>query len=293
MTKKKYAIILTIIFFAASCSKDIVVDVGSNAPSQLVIYGYITNETKAHSIRISRSVGFSYTDSPVSGAIVKITDCDGIEFILDEDPEEPGIYLTADDVQGEEGKTYTLDVHIDGNGFTASATMPRMHNIEKVEFRVPEFHFDWFNENFMAVHVHIADEDNLPEENFYSVFVWHNDSALNSTIDRFLLGYGINGDMPIHYFRIETENGLPGDGYDDEDEIILQPDDVVKIQINAISRAYAIFISTAQTELSGSIPIFSGPPANVRSNIETIAGQSQALGFFTAFSGREASAVYE
>ena len=301
MTKIKYikhAIFLMILAFAASCTEIIEIDVGETAASRLVIYGHISNEAGPHSIRITRSVGFSYSSVAVRGATVTITDCEGNIFELKENQQEPGIYQTSEDFTGIEGKTYTLEVNIDGQEYSAEATMPFMQDIDFLEFRAPVTHIDWFNENFMEVRVHIEDVEKLPEENYYTVFVSHNDSALNSTIDRFSIVYSLEMDMPFILFRLYSEDEQPRErNNDDEDEevtrIRLRPGDIVTVKINAISLEYATFISTAQTELSGSIPIFSGPPANVRSNIDYGGQKNQVLGFFTAFSSREAEVTYE
>lgn len=71
--------------------------------------------------------------------------------------------------------------------------------------------------------------------------------------------------------------------------------DLLTLRVDAITKEYATFINNAQAELWGSDPLFSGPPANVETNIrsKTPSEQIRISGFFTAFSGDQASRMYE
>ncbi len=60
--------------------------------------------------------------------------------------------------------------------------------------------------------------------------------------------------------------------------------DVITLQMCGITEEYYEFIEGVQREKRGRYPLFSGPPANVRSNLD-----NGALGFFTAFSASYAS----
>ena len=55
--------------------------------------------------------------------------------------------------------------------------------------------------------------------------------------------------------------------------------DTVTFELNSIDQNYYNFVVDAQLEIFGNNPLFSGPPANIRSNIKE-GGQ----GVFTAFS---------
>ena len=271
-----YVFLLSIV--AASCIEriDVMTDYIS---SRWVIYGYITTDAKQHSIRITRSAGYFTEDSPagVSGAAVTISDDAGNVFYLDENPEDPGLYQTADDVRGEEGKTYTLDVQANAQHYRASAHMIHLNDIDSVQLQTSAF-----SENLVEVRV-FAD---FPKENHYNIFVSVNDSLRNSTINRFRVTSNFNSGMSCYVLRKSPDD-------DDENNNRLRPGDKVTVTINAISEEYATFISTAQTELNGNIPIFSGPPANVPSNIREVNTQTLALGFFTAFPSRFGNATYE
>ena len=64
-----------------------------------------------------------------------------------------------------------------------------------------------------------------------------------------------------------------------KDDEVLITGDTVTVEMNSIGTDYANFIWEAQSEVKGSNPLFSGPPANVKGNID-----NGATGFFAAYS---------
>ena len=280
---------IAILMFAASCTERIDIKT-DDAPPRLVIYGYITTDTMQHSIRITRSAGYFTTDSPegISHAVVTVSDNNGKVILLAENDTVPGLYQTAADVNGEEGKTYTLDVALDFNGdqtyqhFQASAYLTHINYIDSVGLQAS-------NTFKSRVEVLLYAQD-LPEENFYSIFVAINDSVVNSTINRFYVmddvlfnGQYMNGIACYYLNQNPDQEGRTGE--------ILHIGDKVTLNINAISKEYATFIGNVQSEIRGSNPIFGGPPANVETNIRCTDGNIPVSGFFTAFPSRYASTV--
>jgi hypothetical protein len=120
---KKYLlhIILFLVFF--SCEEKIDFDAESQETIRLVVEGMITNEIKAHRVKLSLPVrNLNESPQPVSGAFVAITDQQNT-FILEEDPENPGLYLTDNTIQGVFGKLYTLYIRIQEYEFAGSSYM--------------------------------------------------------------------------------------------------------------------------------------------------------------------------
>ncbi len=110
-----------------SCNKEEVIQLDlSNAPVQYVIEGCVTDEAKPYSVRISQSVNFDQpNDFPaVQGALVIISDNTGLVDTLIE--KSAGLYETVEAKSGIHGHTYTLQVWINGNLFTAKSTMPQL-----------------------------------------------------------------------------------------------------------------------------------------------------------------------
>jgi Domain of unknown function (DUF4249) len=82
--------------------------------------------------------------------------------------------------------------------------------------------------------------------------------------------------------------GIPAQFLDqDEKDEIIYPGDTITLEINGITEEYYNFILEAQSEIFYQTPLFSGPPANINSNIS-----NGALGFFTAWSVTRRSLVF-
>ena len=273
------------LFFVVLCTEEIVVKT-DDAPPRVVIYGYITSDTMQHSIRITRSAGYFTTERPdgISNAEVTVTDDLGEVIIFSET--EPGLYQTALNEYGIEGRTYTLDVYLDFDGkgvkehYQSTAYLQRINHIDSIDLRhaPPPF--------INSVEVMLYAQDLPGQKNIYSIFVRINDSIVNPTINRFFIMDNVlfSGQyMPgvgCYYL-----NQNPDHEYRNE---VLHIGDTVTLNINAISESYADFIGAVKSELGGSNPIFGGPPANVPTNIKHINSNDgiPPVGFFTAYPSR-------
>ncbi|MDR3095103.1 MAG: DUF4249 domain-containing protein [Bacteroidales bacterium] len=283
----KYYFLAALLILAASCTERIDIST-DNDPAHLVIYGYLNTDTVQHSIRITRSAGYFTTSSPegISSADVTISTDD--QFIhLYENDTVPGLYQTLPTVYGRSGKIYTLDVKLDFNNdgvpehYQASSRLTELNDIDSIALQPsPVFR--------RAVELLLYAQD-TPEENLYSIFVSVNDSILNARIssfyvmdDSFFNGTYMNG-IACYYLNPKTDEG----------KLKLVPGDKVTMNINAIPEDYAEFISQAKAEISGSNPIFGGPPANVETNIRCIEPPESVdiFGFFAAFPSRYASVI--
>lgn len=260
-----------------------------DAPERLVIYGYITNDTTSHAIRITRSSGYFTTNPPkgISGAEVTISSGTDV-FHLTESPEGSGIYLTEPDVYGKAGATYSLHVSLDfdGNGqreeFEASSYMPYSAIVDSIGFRESTAIDD-------VIEVLLYGKTAPNEENYFSFHVSRNDKILNDSLKNII----IIGDR---YLQQDEFNGLSCFFIDqEEEEEQLSPGDLVTLRVDILTEEYADFLEDASDEVRGSVPLFSGPPANVATNIRPVDNTVTipVSGFFSAFSSAEARRVFE
>jgi len=105
-----------------SCEK--VIDPKLNlSESKIVIEGNIFDQSGPYTVSITRTLNYKERNNfpPVSGAVVKIQDDFGNSEILTE--ASPGRYKTLT-TQGIPGRTYTIDVIIDGKTYKAVSKMP-------------------------------------------------------------------------------------------------------------------------------------------------------------------------
>ncbi|GHU91962.1 hypothetical protein FACS1894155_12090 [Bacteroidia bacterium] len=271
-----------------ACTEKMDIDV-NNAPPQLAIYGSITTDIAQHAVTVMRSSNYFSNSAPegISGAIVTVSDGDEV-FILTESPSEKGVYLTDPNVFGVEGKTYTLKVVVEFDGVTdeyeATSLLPYSVRVDSVTFRqsdMSDYIVDALlygrlpesNNNYLNIKTY--KNDNIPLNDKLSNF----NIIVSENVDR----KGIDGAVCMDFFTGErfTNGEVSG-----ENMVSIEQGDLITFQICSITKEYANYVLNAQKELQGSMPIFSGPPANVQTNIsaKNAIGQTPVCGFFTAYS---------
>jgi hypothetical protein len=243
-----------------------------------VIYGEITSDTTAQKVSVTRTADYFSNEAaePISGATLTITD--GTDTIpLTESVTELGSYYTDSSVYGVPGKIYTLNVsNVDllGDGvmksYTASAEMKPVSKIDSID---TEFISRW---EFWAVKAWAKDP--AESEDYYMFKAYINgvlnaDSLLNLIVteDKFYNGSTTNGITCYYFLEKDT----------------IKPGYTVTLDICGITKDYFHFISEAQTMASPQNPMFSGPPANVRTNFN-----NDAVGYFAAYSVARCSRLY-
>ena len=266
------------------------IDINTEAsPPRLVIYGYITTDTIRHAVRITRSTGYFVTTKPegVSNATVSISNDEEI-IKLNESSEEPGLYLTSSGIYGKQGKTYILHASLDFNGdgkmeeYEATSYLPFTATLDSAAVTVSPF---------ASKYLQVLIWGNLPEESSgnFSMHLFRNGLIMNDSLQSFRIfqdDYIVNKKfeaLPVFQLNPERERYK------------LVPGDTLTVQVESFTAEYATFIQNAQQEMWGPIPLFSGPPANIETNIRCLSSDSKTeiSGFFTAFSKHKTSMIYE
>ena len=192
------------------------------------------------------------------------------------DPDEPGVYLTEPTVYGLPGRTYTLfvdNVDLLGDGilksFEATSEMLPVANPDSIIVEYRELWQGWVVQAFA--------QDPPETEDFYKFLIYqngklHSDSLQNIIItdDVFFNGSYTNG-VVIYY--VGGEEGF-------------NAGDTITAAFCGITQDYYKYLIEAQTTSRPSVPLFSAPPANPRSNIN-----NDAIGYFSAYSVSSATAI--
>ncbi|MCD7977434.1 MAG: DUF4249 domain-containing protein [Tannerellaceae bacterium] len=280
--------LLSLLLLNIACTDRIYLETEA-AAERLVIYGYITTDTMQHSIRITRSTGYFATAKPagISGALVTISSGDTL-FHLKESATEAGLYLTDPDVYGVEGKTYQLLVSLDYDEdgvleeYTATSFLPPAPQVDSIQVQAVDL--------FFGDYVEVLFYGTLPdiEENYFKFHVFRNQVALNDS----LIDFSMIDDEYIENKILEGVSCFYLD--QEEDKFLIEDGDLITLRVDGITKEYSEFLMNAQTEVYGSNPLFSGPPANVETNIRAVdpANKNLLVGFFSAFSGTSASTIY-
>jgi len=273
--------------FLSACSEQIEINTEASPP-QLVIYGYITTDTMQHAVCITRSSSYFTTDKPegISNAKVSIS-YDGGVFELKESSEEPGVYLTAPNVYGISGKTYTLHASVDfsGNGkvekYEATSYLPFPATLDSATV-IPS---PTVNNNLEVL---VWGDMSKENRNHLSFHLFRNGVALTDSLKDFR----VIGD---DYITNKKFTALPVFSLNTErDKYKFSYGDTIVVQVKNFTTEYADFIGIAQKELLGLIPFFGGPPANILPNIRCLSSDPEikVSGFFTAYPIRKTYTRY-
>ncbi len=274
LRKITYAMLL---FMAAawlqSCTERIDIKLDEDY-QRLAVIGNITPEEQY--IKLEKTGGYfsQETPPPVQNATVTVTvDSNVVQF--NESPDNPGFYMPEDLLATAAGTKYQLTINLaepvgGQNHFESETTMPSLDAIVdsiRVIFRGD---FDRWVIKLYAYEP--------PGPDFYMFTASKNGIPMTDSLQRL----GITDDKLVDGIY------LPGIYvlffYEDELEI----GDTVTLFTSGISEDYFRFLDEARQELHPKVPFFSGPPANIRSNIS-----NGALGYFAAYSSIPATNIVD
>lgn len=263
-----------------NCTERIQVDVDSSY-TRLVVEGSVSTDTTTHWVRLSTTSDYFYNQPApaVSGALVTIEDGENI-ITLEESDTRPGYYKTPGDYYGMPGRTYSLrirnvDINQDGTAeeYTAQSEMKPVNPIDSIALR----RFDAFGSTGWEIQVYARDS---PGKDWYVFKARKNGVLLTDTLYELFVQ---NDD----FFNGNYTNGITSQFLSDEkpDEL-LSNGDTVTFEIDGITEEYYNYIVEAQSQVFPQTPLFSGPPANISTNIG-----NEALGFFIAYSAQYSSVI--
>ncbi|GAB4314518.1 MAG: hypothetical protein Kow00127_05740 [Bacteroidales bacterium] len=259
-----------------SCTERIDIELDSTY-ERLVVEAYLSTDTMAHPVRLSKSADYLDTEKPpaVTGAVVQISDSDSA-VILTENPDKPGMYITPENYAGVPGKTYKLIIDLPEkiggyDHYEAESTIRPVASIDSIRV---VYEPDW---ELYQVQIFAWEP---PTTDFYKFDILKNGELLTDTInkafvsdDRFFNGnytYGIT--VGVLDPNNERENPEPGD--------------TITLSMSSITEDYYNFLIELQDQtFQFRNPLFSGPPANIRTNIPN------AHGYFSAFSLSKSSYI--
>lgn len=271
-----------VLLLAGSVSCTEIIDIELDSTYQrLVVYGTVSEDSVHHQVRLSLSSDyFSNVPSPrISGALVELETAGRFIPCIEHDS-IPGLYLTDEAFRGVPGQNYTLhisrlDVNEDDSeeNYMAQSEIPvgaQLDSIKVIYYQSP----------FVSGYQIFMYALDPPERNWYSFKIWKNHELLTDTLSKYFI-------QTDDFFNGTYVYGLPvGFLIDDNPREAAQPGDTITVELNAIDQAYYDFITDAQLEIAGNNPLFSGPPANVSTNIN-----NGAQGIFAAYSVQRVSAI--
>ena len=140
------------------------------------------------------------------------------------------------------------------------------------------------NQNMKGWSLNLYAWDSGGGRNFYLIKVLKNNRLLTDSVFKYSIGD--NNSFEGKYY-----DGFPVYNLREarEDER-LTPGDTVKLELYGITEDYFSFISSYISDYYPKVPIFSGPSANIPSNIKPF---DDAVGIFAAYSIERKSVIYK
>ncbi len=272
-------IILAISILLWNCTERIEINLDSTY-SRLVVEGQVTSDTTAHWVRLSETSDYFYNQvaPAVTGAQVSLDDGVSVHM-LTESATLPGRYHTSPDYHGIPGRTYTLrigNVDIDKDGepedYSAASMMNPVNPIDSIKI-------EWFDTFFSGYQVRIWAWDS-PQPDWYAFKVRKNGILLTDTLYEVIV-------QSDEFFNGNYTYGIPSQflSTDKPDEVV-EVGDTITFEINGITEEYYKYVIEAQSQVFTQTPLFSGPPANIRTNFN-----NGAIGFFEAYSVNYSSTI--
>ncbi len=274
--KKKFQIYISLVILLlaiSSCTERINIDLDESY-ARLAVEGYITLEEGEQHVKLTKTANYFYNNPPqgVTQAQVKVTSGDSAILFV-EDLENPGYYRAPVDFRGIPEQVYSLEIQLkdainNSVYYQSTETMP--HHPAVIDSIELEYNAQW--ERWL-VHLYAWEP---PAVNYYLFNGYVNGEIITDSVSR----------------KSVTDDKLYNGNYTGgitvmvlyKDEI--SPGDTFTLSLSNITKSYFEFILNVQEEIQPKNPLFSGPPANVISNID-----NDAVGYFAAYSSSYASVL--
>ncbi len=282
-TYHRWFILTVALLFATACTERVDIELDSTY-QRLVVEGAVTTDSVRHHVQLSiTSDYFSNKPSPrVQNALVELTfEEETIQLI--ENGAIPGWYETSYAFRGVPGTTYVLDisqldVNQDGEEeiYHASSTMPGGSELESIELRY------YKTPVLSGYSVFMYAYNPVDQRDWFGFKLIKNNDVLTDSLTKYsilsddLFDTGYFPGMPVGFLS------------DDNPREAVHAGDTVTLEMDCIEEAYYNFVTEAQLEIAGNYPLFSGPPANVISNID-----NGAQGIFAAYSIQRISVIVD
>ncbi|MBL3655259.1 DUF4249 domain-containing protein [Fulvivirga sediminis] len=278
MTRQLYTFILLAIvgLNLIGCDEPYQIDEQTTEP-KVVIEGLVTNESKRHYVRVTKTVDF-YSEKgsvPVYNASVMVSDNQGntYNYSYQANTEGGGYYYSDDIFAGEVGVAYTLNVALDGEEYSGRDSLRRVTPIDSLGVRFDQEEFD----------------DPEDEGRYYEVLLYIHEPQ--ETEDYYLFRYYLNGStfkdetsdiyVSDDSFLGENIDGLATPGW-------FALNDSVTVEMYSLTLTGYKYYADLNNLLNNDGGFFGSPPVNPQTNIS-----NGAMGFFQVSSVVRKSVIIE
>ncbi len=285
----KFATAALIIISAVACETKINPELQYADPI-LVVDAWLNNKPGNQIILLTKTQSYFDNTLPpvVAGALVSVTDNDGMIFSFNEEPVNSGIYIwkpISNEVFGTIGNSYTLNVQAEGEVYKATSKMGGSAPLDSIILKKNEptqINPDFYRAQFYA-------KDLKGIGNTYWIRTYKNGILLNKPSDinvAYDAGFSAGGSFDGITFIPPIRGRMNPNDKDANDKAVSPyvPGDSVYVEIHSITNDafyYLQQVSIQTNRPGGFSELFARPIANVPTNIVNLnTTGKKALGFF-------------
>jgi hypothetical protein len=256
-----------------SCEEEVPIDLSNSIFKRIIVEGRITNEFKQQKIRLTETSAYFDTTQPppITNAEVWISEKkSGKRYNLNLESADSGIYA-SEKFLGTVGETYLLHIHYNGEDFESEALLHSITPLDSINY-VYKYQ-GYFGYAFGSYNIQMSALEPEPIGDYYRFFIYYNDTLFNETAtgsimqdDRFFNGYYLAN---VDIFDLRQED-------------VIKDTNTIRVDMLSISKDEYNYLNELMAETWGNGSIFSGPSANIRSNIINKSGGKNGLGLFSA-----------
>jgi len=267
--KSGFLVFCAIVLF--SCEEEVSISTREDLPEKVVVEGRVTNEYKEHLFRLTSTSNYFDTNNINSS---NISDAyiieEGTSKIFSLQKVDTGVgYYKTEPFAGKIGENYNLQLIYKDENYSASAYLNSVAEMDSISYL-------YVNNIIYGGRVYLikmSATEPQPAGHIYTFNFYINDTLYNDEL------------RLTSYQEDEFFNGLKLVDLDiaaiPQEEIKLDSN-IIRVEMLSISRDEFNFNNAFLTETLGNGSIFSGPPADVPSNIKNNSSDNNGLGFFAA-----------
>ncbi len=271
----KYTFIV-LLMISTSCLEPFEID-SNSFESKIVIEALITDQIQNHYVKISRTIDFNQGGKTpsVENALVKVTVDDGSVINYLHNPRQhadsSGFYLSEIIFGGQVGRTYALEVDVDGVIYSAAEQMHPVMQIDSLVYRLE------------------PDPDKETTVDYYELLLYSREPQ--DSEDFYLFEFYQNGELQNENNEdvfVADDVALAGEinGLEAPFEYLLG--DTAKVSIYSLTRQSYLFYFDLVNVLQNDGGMFSPPAANPRTNLS-----NGALGLFQVSAVASSEAIID
>ena len=268
--------IVACLLFQLSCKERMEISTDNMNPKP-AISCILTTDTGRCYVHVSRTLAYFGQDSAETyDAKVKL-DGKQLEFVHG----SGGSYRTDSTFRGIPERSYLLEVWLDFDKdgepeyYRAEATVPRMVDLDSITLSSISVSGAEYKDPPWLVVVNFQDK---PGRDYYGANMYVNGVKFSFSYSNYYLNQFDANIEDGRYIRFPTYYINDEFNWYKDTKMYLQAGDTITIELNNMSESYFNFAKTAKLEVSGSNPLFAGPPANIPGNIS-----NGAVGIFGTY----------